>query len=240
MQLIVPAPSCVSGPRRNKASASGCECRFHLGAVVISMPDSDLSQPPYPAIAGVQAGWVEPGHQPDDGISAAAQVLGGLSLAHLCGGCRMLGVVGIDDVRADRYPLASEDPSHPGREVLVGVRYVVHDDADRPGVAVERRGQPVGSGAAADEADQALPRGADGCGEFGRALRLGTRRISPGRVNHRRAGRVRLGHGLSLTVCRTAGRVAALVVPAGSVSATAGLARPASQAPAHSLAGQTK
>ncbi len=70
------------------------------------------------------------------------------------------GVLGVERVHrrtVHRHVLAGQDPLHPAAHVLVRVRDVVHDDADRPRVTVQRRGPPLLRRAGGGKGDQPLP-----------------------------------------------------------------------------------
>jgi hypothetical protein len=51
----------------------------------------------------------------------------------------VLSVEGVHDLAVDLNRLTRNDLAYPSREVLIRVRDVIHDDADRPGVTIERR-----------------------------------------------------------------------------------------------------
>jgi hypothetical protein len=60
--------------------------------VIVRVPGGNLRQAPDHAVPGGQVRGVEAGDQSADGVPAAAQVLGHLSLGYRCGGLGMLGI----------------------------------------------------------------------------------------------------------------------------------------------------
>ncbi len=140
--------------------------------MAVGVPDRDFGKAPHPAAPGFQVAGTEPAHQPDDDVSACAQVIRRLGLAHLGGLGRMLRVKLIDQSRVDVGALPGENLPHPSGQVLVRVRDVIYDNAHRPWIAVKHAGMPVIGAAAFREADETLAgRGDLGCVRR-RALRL--------------------------------------------------------------------
>jgi hypothetical protein len=107
--------------------------------MAVRMPDRDLREALDPAVASLQVSSGQARDQPADGRAAAAQVAGCVGLAHRPSCLGVLRVEGVHDLAVDLNRLTRNDLAYPSREVLIRVRDVIHDDAYRPGVTIERR-----------------------------------------------------------------------------------------------------
>jgi hypothetical protein len=150
--------------------------RLDVGAVIVRVPGGNLRQALDHAVPRGQVRGVQARDQPADGVPAAAQVLGHLSLGYRGGGLGVLGVQRVHRLAAYLGRLAGDELADPAGQVLVRVRDVIDDHRHWPGITIEGCCAPFPVGAAADEADQPV----SGRLDIGRIGRRGPRIVRHG------------------------------------------------------------